>query len=518
MRPRLSLAGQFLAFQLCIVLLVVFVVAAVSLADADATFQHNEGRRLLAVAEYVAADDTVRLLLDDVGARQAQADIAERSRTFSDASFVILIDSNATALAGADGRPVNLGASEVLRGRSWIGVTDMGGKALVAHVPVINGDGRVVGAVIVGRDYPSLAEQLAGPTSQLLTFLLIGVSLGVIGSLLLARWVKRQTLGLEPQEIAGLVEQREAMLHGIREGVIGTDDANRIILINDEAQRLLGLPEDVVGKPLRDQPLTEDIIDLLTGRITATDEVVVANGRVLVLNRMPVRVRGRMAGWVTTLRDRTELVWLERELDLSRHATDTLRAQAHEFSNRLHTISGLVQLGEYDEVVRFITTASRAREQLTEEVTSHLADPALAALVIAKASLAAEQRITLRLAPGSALGPIDEELSADLVTIVGNLIDNALDAVKTGGWIELDVMTDEQEAIIVSVRDSGAGVPPELRTEVFRRGYTTKSGVDGHSGLGLAITQVICARRGGSVAVDGSTFTARLPRAARTVA
>lgn len=359
---------------------------------------------------------------------------------------------------------------------------------------------------------------MAGPTSQLFTFLLIGVSLGVIGSMLLARWVKRQTLGLEPQEIAGLVEQREAMLHGIREGVIGTDDANRIILVNDEAQRLLGLPEDVVGKPLRDQPLADDIIDLLTGRVTATDEVVVANGRVLVLNRMPVRVRGRMAGWVTTLRDRTELVWLERELDLSRHATDTLRAQAHEFSNRLHTISGLVQLGEYDEVVRFITTASRAREKLTEEVTSHIADPALAALVIAKASLAAEQRITLRLAPGSALGPIDEELSADLVTIVGNLIDNALDAVQAGGWIELDITTDEEEAIIVSVRDSGAGVPPELRTEVFRRGYTTKSGVDGHSGLGLAITQVICARRGGSVAVDGSTFTARLPRAARTIA
>jgi sensor histidine kinase regulating citrate/malate metabolism len=182
--------------------------------------------------------------------------------------------------------------------------------------------------------------------------------------------VKRQTLGLEPREITGLVEQREAMLHGIREGVIGTDKANKITLINDEAQRLLGLPAGVVGKPLDAQPMVGNVVDVLTGRVTAPDQVVVADGRVLVLNRMPVRVRGRRAGWVTTLRDRTELTSLERELDVSRHATETLRAQAHEFSNRLHTISGLVQLGEYDEVVRFITNASQARERLTDEVTS----------------------------------------------------------------------------------------------------------------------------------------------------
>lgn len=514
MRPRLSLAGQFLALQLCIVLLVVGVVAAVSIAEADTAFRRTEGRRLLAVAEYVAADDTVRLLLNDERARESQADIAERSRAFSDATFVLLIDSAGIALTGTDaGRPVALGPSQVLTGKAWTGVTTDSTKSLVAHVPVLDGSGRVVGAVIAGSTYPSWTEQLS--TSQLITYLLIGSSLGVVGSLLLARRVKRQTLGLEPREIAGLVEQREAMLHGIREGLIGTDDANRITLVNDEAQRLLGLSPDAVGKRLDAQPIAGHVIDVLTGRVSATDQVVLGEGRVLVLNRMPVRVRGRRAGWVTTLRDRTELTSLERELDVSRHATDTLRAQAHEFSNRLHTIAGLVQLGEYDEVVRFITKASQARERLTEEVTSRIADPALAALLIAKASLAAEQGVTLAVAPTTDVGSIDDELSADLVTVVGNLVDNALDAIGAGGRIDVEAVTTQEE-VVVSVGDSGPGVPPELADEVFRRGYTTKAAGAGQRGLGLALTRFVCTRRGGDISVTGALFTARLPYRAGT--
>ena len=408
MRPRFSLAGQFLILQLCIVLLVVGVVAAVSLAESDASFRRVEGRRLLSVAENVAANDTVRLLLRDERVTEATADIAETSRAFSGASFVQLIDANGTLLTGSDaGLPAPLADSQVLAGQAWVGVTESGNKALVAHVPVLNGEGRVIGAVIAGRVYPTWLEQLSAASSQLVTYLLIGGLLGVVGSFLLARRVKRQTLGLEPREITGLVEQREAMLHGIREGVIGTDNADRIALVNDEALRLLGLPPNAVGRSLHALSIEGEVVDVLTGRVTAADQVVLGGERVLVLNRMPVMVRGRHTGWITTLRDRTELTSLQRELDVSRHATDTLRAQAHEFSNRLHTIAGLVQLGDYDEVVRFITMASQLRESLTLEVTSHVADPSLAALLIAKASLAAEQGVSLQRCVHQRHGPCD---------------------------------------------------------------------------------------------------------------
>jgi sensor histidine kinase regulating citrate/malate metabolism len=241
------------------------------------------------------------------------------------------------------------------------------------------------------------------------------------------------------------------------------------------------------------------------------DRVAVGVGEagLLTLNYMPLDVHGA----VVTLRDRTELMTLRDELDANRHATDTLRAQAHEFSNRLHTIAGLVELGEYDEVRGFISRINTAQGAWRAEVGSKVADPAVAALLIAKSSLAAERGIGLRMAPDSSLGAVDEALSTDLVTVIGNLVDNALDALAERGWIEVSVRSAPDEVVVV-VRDSGPGVAAGLAEEVFRHGFTTKAAEQGRRGLGLALTRQTCLRRGGSVRVhneDGAVFTARLP-------
>lgn len=511
---RLSLAGQFLLLQLGIVLLVVGAVAAVSVAQADARFRSNEGRQLRSVAETVAANATVRQELSEptVNFERLSAE-AETARSVSGASFVLIADADGILLTGLDrSQPVALADSTVRAGKSWVGVvdTDDDGKALAAHVPVLDERRDLVGLVVVGQEYPTWPEQLAAAAADLLTYLLLGAALGVLGSWLLARRVKRQTLGLEPREITGLVEQREAMLHGIREGVVGTDAVDRVTLINDEAIRLLDLPDDAVGRSLHTLRLESRLLDVLTGRAAGADQIVLQAGRVLVLNRMPVMVRGRRVGSVTTLRDRTELTALRRELDVSRHTTDTLRAQAHEFTNRLHTIAGLVELGEFEEVARYVTRASQSLAELTSDVTSRVPDPALAALLIAKASLAAEQGIQLAVSPQSALPPVDEALSTDLVTVIGNLVNNAFDAVGAGGWVEVELHTAGDDVVVV-VRDSGAGIAPELVEEVFQHGYTTKAAAGGHQGLGLALIRLVCTRRGGSVEVAGSTFTARIP-------
>jgi len=548
-RRRVSLAGQFLLLQLCIVLSVVVAVGAVSLAESDAAFRSDQGRRLRSVAENLAAETTVRDGLDHPMWHDALSVRAESARAVSGATYVVIADRNGTLVTGPDvGQPAVLGTSDVLRGRAWIGVLDDGSKTLAAHVPVLDKeDGAILGFVAVGLTYPTLAGLLASATPGLLVYLLLGGLLGIAGSLLLARRVKRQTLGLEPTEITGLVEHREAMLHGIKEGVIGTDAADRVTLVNDEAIRLLGLGPDAVGGTLSSQGLEPRALDVLTGKVAGADQVVLRDDRVLVLNQMPVMVRGRRVGSVTTLRDRTELTALRRELDLSRHATDTLRAQAHEFTNRLHTIAGLVQLGEYEEVVRYVNRASQRHEGLLREVTSRIADPALAALLVAKASLAAERGVELRIRPDAEVGPVDEALAADLVTVAGNFVDNAIDAVGArrsgvgggvadqsgtvgarrsgvgggvadqsgtagaGGWVEVGVR-DLGSEIVVTVRDSGEGVPAVQADEVFRQGFTTKAATAGPRGFGLALTRSICVRRGGSVSVDGSAFTAHVPR------
>jgi two-component system, CitB family, sensor kinase len=377
----------------------------------------------------------------------------------------------------------------------------------------------VIGLVAVGRDYPTFLQSLRSATPNLLTYLGIASLLGVAGSLLVARRVKRQTLGLEPREITGLVEHRDAMLFGIKEGVVGLDQQHRVTLVNDEARQLLGLPEHAVGRTLEELGIDQRLYDVLSGRAEGQDQIVLLGDRVLTLNRMPIATRGRSIGSVTTLRDRTELVTLQRELDVTKHTTDTLRAQAHEFSNRLHTISGLIELGEYGQVAHYVTRVSADHARTSDQVTSLVADPALAASLIAKGSLAAEQGVTLRLSPCSRVERLPDELSADLVTVVGNLVNNALDAIGPAldGWVEVEVVQEPGQVAVV-VRDSGPGVAPEIVDEVFRHGFSTKGGAKGitgtQRGLGLALTRLICTRRGGDVRVrneQGAVFTATLP-------
>jgi len=200
---------------------------------------------------------------------------------------------------------------------------------------------------------------------------------------------------------------------------------------------------------------------------------------------------------------------------------DPLRAQTNEFANKLHVISGLVKLRDYDFVVRIIDYASRGRAALDEEVAARVEDPALGALLVAKASLAAERRVSLRFADGARLGRVEEDLSVDLTTVVGNLVDNALDAVaQTAGddgarWVEVDLREDGPDSVAV-VRDSGPGVEAGLEQRVFERGFSTKTpGAEATRGFGLALTGLVCRRRGGEVTVhneEGAVFTARLPR------
>ncbi len=444
MRGRhLTLTGQLLALQLAVITIVLVAVAGVSVAQSTQRSREAESRRATAIAETMAATNALRTALDTDNDRFVQA-FAENNRAVSGSSSVVVAGADGTVVASPDpselDTQLDLAGIPVLDGRGWEGTrTDsQGHPAIVAMRPVFNASSpEVVGLVAVGRDIPSFADGLRDAAPNLLTYLGFATVVGVIGSLLIARRVKRQTLGLEPPEIAGLVEHREALLHGIKEGVLALDLQNRVTLVNDEALRLLSLPPGAVGQSLDELGVTGDVRAALTEADGAADRAVSMAGRVLVLNRMPISSHGRRIGSVTTLRDRTELLELQRELDVTTHTTDTLRAQAHEFSNRLHTISGLIELEEYDEAVHFVQRISSAHSELVAEVTARVQDASLAALLVAKASQASELGVDFRIDPSTSLGPIDDQLSADVATVAGNLVDNALDAVSgtTDPWV-----------------------------------------------------------------------------------
>ncbi|SBT52007.1 sensor histidine kinase [Micromonospora narathiwatensis] len=529
---RRTLAGQLLVLQLAIIVVVLVAVAAVSLAQSAATFNRVEGRRVAALGEELAGSPLLRDQLSRPAPAETIAPLLQTTLIRSGVTTVTVANDRGRVVSSTDptlvGSPVVLGDPRVAHGRSWFGELEVDGtRQLVAQVPVLGDDpdtnlGRHLGVVMIGESSPTWSERLVGASSYLFTYLGIASALGVLGSWLLARRIKRQTLGLEPREIAGLAEHREALLHGIAEGVIALDPLHRVTLVNAVGRRLLDLPENCLGRSLRELRINGRLRDVLAGSgPEARDQVVVRGGRVLVMNRMTVSKDGRRLGSVTTLRDRTELARLEQELGSFRSTTELLRAQTHEFANQLHTISGLIQIGEHDEVVRYVDALSRHRASLDLTVTSRIHDTALAALLMAKSALAAERRVELRLSERTGLDRLPPELSADVATVLGNLVDNAVEAVAGGrdavddgpAWVEVELRRDATSVEIV-VRDSGPGVAPELAQEVFTHGFTTKAAQGGERGIGLALTRLVCHRRGGEIAVtntdEGAMFTARM--------
>ena len=252
------------------------------------------------------------------------------------------------------------------------------------------------------------------------------------------------------------------------------------------------------------------------------DVVIATPTKVLALNRRAATSQGKQIGMVTTMRDSTELASMQSQLTSHKSVTDTLRAQTHEFANQLHTISGLAQLGEFDSVTEFVGTLTRRRAAISDAVTQRISDPAVAALLIAKTSLAAETGVALRLDPTAHLRALDPALSTDVITLLGNLIDNAVDVSENSADARVTIGIDDTDGLELTVADTGPGIPENLRAAVFARGVTSKPDVPGGRGIGLALVRLVSAQYGGTVTISdgpggGAMFTVRLPRAAVTL-
>jgi two-component system, CitB family, sensor kinase len=489
-------------------------------------FQQFE-KRALAVSESVASQHTISAGL--VGGRPGgeiqQLAMAAKQRT--GALFVVIVNTRGIRYSHPNpklvGTPVTYHdpeprSTEPFRtGQPWTGIQrGTLGWVAAGKAPVFD-DGRLTGEVSVGFHIRNVSDALAHALPSLAAYLLGALALGVLAALALARRLKRQTFGLELGEIAALLQEREAMLHGIREGVLGYDENGRVILANDAARRLLRLPPVFLGRTVQELLPVGRLGDVVRGEIRGSDLPVLANGRVLVVNRMPIRLdRRRQLGWVVTFHDQTESETLKRDLDEALGLTEALRAQSHEFANRMHTLAGLVELGQYDEAVRFVTGVSQARDALTGELKAALRDPRLVALVLAKSSLADERGVQLRVAADC---HIDADITdaSPVLTVTGNLIDNAIEATAQAPpprWVELTVVSANAD-LMIRVRDSGPGVPDDMREAVFTDGFTTKSSPAGaRRGLGLALVRQVAERRNGMVSVGrdgGAVFTVVLP-------
>ncbi|WP_441249962.1 ATP-binding protein [Kitasatospora sp. McL0602] len=498
-----------------VILAITSAIGFVLLAYAQkAQLDRDYEQRALAIARTAAADPQIQGAMEYGGGGDIVQTLSDRIKTDSLASYVVVIDlagvRHSHPIPELIGKPVEETPPD---GRSSVRI-DHGATGTSANgkAPLRGPTGALVGEVSVGIAERDVLGQLRRELSTFGLYLGSALAVGLIVSYVLARRLKRTTFGLELEEIAGLLQDREAMLHGIREGVLAFDPQGRITVVNDEARRLLGLGT-ALGARL-DQLLPDGRLRrALDGSLTGVDLTVLTDSHCLAVNRMPVALRGRELGAVVTVRDRTELVGLLRELDSVRGLTDALRAQQHEFANRLHTLAGLLELGEHEAALEYAVELGSSEPALTESIRTLIANPLMVGLIVAKTAVAAERGVRVLLDEGSRLGEQPGHLRR-LLTIVGNLLDNAVEAAGEQGVVRLSLV-ERPDAVTLRVADSGPGVPADARESIFEDGWSTRpERGTARRGLGLALVHRLVQRHGGTVTVSegpGAVFTVTLP-------
>ena len=515
-----SVAQQIFLLQILTVLLI--VVAAVLLAYVDARSDQRDSARIRSVdiAEAVADAPGVVEALDDSEPSASIQPFAERVRRDTGTDFVVVMALDRTRFSHPDptqlGRPFIGDLGGAPEGRVFTQeYTGTLGRSMRAVVPVREA-GEVVALVSVGITLERIDRQLERRLLPIVLAAAAVLALGALGARLISRRLRRQTHGMGAEEITRMYEYYDSVLHAVREGLLLIDEAGRVQLVNDEAARLLGTPADAVGRPVTDIGLPDPLGKSLLAGTAGPDEIRLVGDRVLVVNQADAHWQGQTVGSVVTLRDHTELQAVSGELDSVRGLAESLRSQNHEAANRLHTVVSLIELGRVEDAVEFATEELESAQLLTDTVVGAVGEPVVAAVLLGKSAQASERGIDLVIDEATRVTGLPVE-PRDVVTILGNLLDNAFDAVAESEARRVHVRVVADDSVLdVGVDDSGPGLPEGAADQVFRRGWSTKRGDDSVGrGLGLALVGQVVRRYGGSVEagrseLGGARFTVRI--------
>ena len=523
MRPR-RLSTRILASQLVVLVVVVALGFLLFTRELRSAIDRGYEARALSIAQAAADNGEIQSSMASGDPQHAVARLADSLRRATGASYVVVIDRARVRHSHPDPALIGQKVEEpliALDGRGHVGIDDGHlGRSANGRAPLRAPDGTIIGEVSAGILESSVSDAMASSLPTLWGYSGIALTVGVAVSLLLTRRLKRQTFGLELDEIAELLQEREAMLHGISEGVATVDVQGRVSLVNEGARQLLRLGSPALHRPLKDLLPAGRLRDLVTGESgEVVDETVLTDDYVLIVSRRPVSHAGRPLGAVVTLRDRTELAGLLRELDGIRSLTEALRAQQHEHANRMHVLAGLLDLGRYDDAQRYVTEVWASTAATAEALRDQVGDPTIVALLLAKITIAAERGVELNVVVATDFGAVEDidVRPQALVSIIGNLVDNAIDAAATGGnphpRVEVGLRPASGHEVEITVADNGSGVADV--EQIFTDGYSTKPPREGvPRGIGLALVHRLIIRSGGHVIVDnqgGARFRVTLP-------
>lgn len=523
---RWSIATRLFVANLLFVLALTAVVGTAAFIDARDRTYDEAGRRMAALAVSIADNPLVLQAAESPDPSARLQPYALKVMGDADADFITIMAPDRTRWTHPRneelGQPYIGSISDALEGRVFTEITaGTLGPSVRTIAPVKDAGGSVRALVAAGVTVRTIDVAVAGRIPALLGIAGALLAAGSLASWLLGGYLRRVTRGWGPEQLAQLFAYYESVLHSVREGVILIDPKGRVVMYNDQAAELLGLePRDSGDDPrnapfLADLPLAPSLKNLFESGCTAHDEIHLTDSGVLVVNQGPAvgpdSPAGRPAavfGTVATIRDRTEIESLGTELETMRTLSDALRAQTHEHANRLHTMVSLLELGRTGDALDFATQDLELSQQLTDDMVSSVQEPVLSALVMGKAAEAHERGVELVVQASGAAGASGIAVQ-DLVTILGNLLDNAIDAAADAPGprrVELHVESDDG-GLAITVQDSGKGIEPDAVDDIFRYGFSTKEAGPFGRGLGLALVKQAVQRLAGTMTITNSGGT-----------
>ena len=524
-KTKISLQTKILTLISSLILLVIVLLAAIfSYLQALETKRHVEQLSLQA-ARSVALMPAVISALDTENPYDYISPIALKVKDEIQAADIIIENRNTIVYSSSKeliGSQLNTKSNfrALIFGGTYIYEDfDSEEPALFGTVPITSDFGeydKVIGTVTVKFLKKDVYKNLFNQIKTIIVFSIMVLIIGIIGGIFLARSIRKDTLGLEPHEIASLYRERNAILLSIREGVIASDENGMVTMINHSAYEMLHLSDESLGLSIEQLIPDKNIIDaIISGKEIENAEIHIID-KIFIFNIIPIVEDGIRLGVVASFRDKTELKNLMDTISEFRSYSEGLRAQTHEFTNKLYLLSGLLQLGRYNEAIEFIQIESNIHQTQNQILFSQIKDPNVQAILLGKLGKASEKKVQLEIDPNSSTSilPAHIELS-HLVTIIGNLVDNAFDAVKNQveKWVSFSI-TDIGNDIIIEVIDNGRGIDDSQIELLFSKGFSSKGE---NRGYGLYNVKVALELLKGSIEISqnqggGAIFTVYLPK------
>jgi len=517
MGDKMKLKEKITSFVITILIISIGSITILSFIEMQRLLRSQIDRNMINIANSFASTYEVKEYLkgNENISLELLNDEIEKARLKTAVEFIVVMDMEGIRyshpvkdkigekfIGGDEERVLNTGEEYVSTASGTLGVS------VRAFAPIFDDNNKQIGAVAVGMLYNKFDNEVYTKIYKFIPIIIIGLILGALGAIALSYNIKKAIFGLEPEEIAIILKQKEIVIENIKEGIIALDRNGHITLFNGEASRILGLQQRDIGKPITDFTY-ESIVDevLKSGETKKNIEIKVRPGVSIMCKYNPIKgYKNQVLGLVVTFEDLTEVRKMAEELTGIKKMAWSLRAQNHEFMNKLHTISGLVQLEEYDEAVKYINIVATSKKNITTIISDKIKDVSIAALILSKYSKCEEARINLIIDENSEINKLPEYMNSDeLVSIVGNLIENSIDAVKNDGTGEIYVkIYEEDNTLKIITKDNGLGIPENIRDSIYKIGITSK---DGGRGFGMFIIKRILDEAKGTIEfnVNGGT-------------